>query len=190
MRIKMENTTLFTKNKHKANQKTERSQFTRMCIGESIIELMRENGTEGLSISSVAKKTGISRMTFYYYYESIQDALTDYMKEIITAYLKERKNTPGLGNFQEYSHLIFSLKFFDQYENFFLTMTQNGLHSILMAGINEFMLSYLPKETTRSLYDIYYYAGGLLNTFLKWEENGKKESAEEVAKIICEHAKS
>ena len=151
---------------------------------------MRENGTEGLSISSVAKKTGISRMTFYYYYESIQDALTDYMKEIITAYLKERKNTPGLGNFQEYSHLVFSLKFFDQYENFFLTMTQNGLHSILMAGINEFMLSYLPKETTRSLYDIYYYAGGLLNTFLKWEENGKKESAEEVAKIICEHAKS
>ena len=52
------------------------------------------------------------------------------------------------------------------------------------------MLSYLPKETTRSLYDIYYYAGGLLNTFLKWEENGKKERAEEVAKIICEHAKS
>ena len=69
-------------------------------------------------------------------------------------------------------------------------MTQNGLHSILMDGINEFMLSYLPKETVQSLYDIYYYAGGLLNTFLKWEENGQKESAEEVARIICQHTRS
>mgnify|MGYP000139589920 len=68
-------------------------------------------------------------------------------------------------------------------------MTQNGLHSILMDGINEFMLSYLPKETVQSLYDIYYYAGGLLNTFLKWEENGQKESAEEVARIICQHTR-
>lgn len=186
----MENTIHFTDNRHKANQKTERSRFTRMCIGEAIVELMTQTNIDKLSISAIAKKAGVSRMTFYYYYESIQEALTDYMKEIVIAYLDARKNTPGLGNFQEYSHLVFALKFFDQYESFFLTMTRNGLHSILMDGINAFMLSYLPKEAAQSLYDIYYYAGGLLNTFLKWEENGKKESAEDVAKIICQHAKS
>lgn len=186
----MENTTNFINTRHKTSQKTERSRFTRMCIGEAIIELMQQTSAEKLSISAIAKKAGISRMTFYYYYESVRDALTDYMKEIVSTYLEARKNTPGLGNFQEYSHLVFALKFFDQYESFFLTMTQSGLHSILMDGINEFMLSYLPKETAQSLYDIYYYAGGLLNTFLKWEENGKKESAEDVAKIICQHAKS
>lgn len=177
-----------TKNKHKTNQKTERSRFTRMCIGESIIELMSANGLDGLSVSAIAKKAGVSRMTFYYYYTDITDALTDYMKEIIASYLEARKNTPGLGNFQKYSHLVFSLKFFDQYENFFLTMSKNHLHSILMDGINAFMISYLPKEESQSLYDIYFYAGGLLNTFLKWEENGKKETAEDVAKIISRHA--
>lgn len=172
---------------HKATKKTERSRFTRMCIGESIIELMHRQGFEGLNISAIAKKAGVSRMTFYYYYDSVQDALSDYMREIIASFLSARKNIPGLGNFQEYSHLVFSLKFFDQYKNFFLTMAQNNLHSILMSGANEFMLSYLPQEDTHSLYDIYFYAGGLLNTFLKWEENGKKESAEEVAKIISTH---
>ena len=143
----------------------------------------------GVNVSAIAKRSGVSRMTFYYYYDSVQEALTDYMKEIVADYLKARKNTPGLGNYQEYSHVVFSLKLFDQYKTFFLTMTQNGLHSILMDGINEFMLSYLPKETVQSLYDIYYYAGGLLNTFLKWEENGQKESAEEVARIICQHTR-
>ena len=176
-------------NGYKTAQKTERSVFTRMCIGEAIIELMQDKGMNGVNVSAIAKKSGVSRMTFYYYYDSVQEALTDYMKEIVADYLKARKNTPGLGNYQEYSHVVFSLKFFDQYKTFFLTMTQNGLHSILMDGINEFMLSYLPKETVQSLYDIYYYAGGLLNTFLKWEENGQRESAEKIARIICQHTR-
>lgn len=176
-----------SQSKHKTAHKTERSRFTRMCIGESIIELLQTNSFDSLSISAIAKKAGVSRMTFYYYYDSIQDSLTDYMKEIIASYLEIRKNTPGLGNFQEYSHLVFSLKFFDRYKNFFLTISRNHLHSILMDGINAFMLSYLPQEESQSLYDIYFYAGGLLNTFLKWEENGQKESAEEVAKIISSH---
>ena len=35
-----------------------------------------------------------------------------------------------------------------------------------------------------SLYKAYYFAGAILNTFIKWEENGKKESAEEIAKEL------
>ena len=37
----------------------------------------------------------------------------------------------------------------------------------------------------RSVYRLYYYSGALLNTFLKWEENGKQESTEEIAEIIA-----
>ena len=35
-----------------------------------------------------------------------------------------------------------------------------------------------------SVYELYSYAGGLLNTFLKWEEDGKKDSAEDVADML------
>ena len=35
-----------------------------------------------------------------------------------------------------------------------------------------------------SVYELYSYAGGLLNTFLKWEQEGKKDSAEEVADML------
>ena len=73
----------------------------------------------GVNVSAIAKRSGVSRMTFYYYYDSVQEALTDYMKEIVADYLKARKNTPGLGNYQEYSHVVFSLKFFDSTKPFF-----------------------------------------------------------------------
>lgn len=83
-------------NGYKTAQKTERSLFTRMCIGEAIIELMQDKGMNGVNVSAIAKRSGVSRMTFYYYYDSVQEALTDYMKEIVADYLKARKNTPGL----------------------------------------------------------------------------------------------
>lgn len=123
---------IFTKSNYKANKKTMRSRFTRMCIGEAIVELLQTMELEELRVSAIAKRA-----------------------------------------------------YFDGYEHFFTTMTKRGLHSILMNGINEFMLSYLPVHSQTSLYDVYYYAGGLLNVFLKWQESGKKESAEEVAEIIC-----
>ena len=51
----------------------------------------------GVNVSAIAKRSGVSRMTFYYYYDSVQEALTDYMKEIVADYLKARKKIlPGL----------------------------------------------------------------------------------------------
>lgn len=35
-----------------------------------------------------------------------------------------------------------------------------------------------------TIYEMYAYAGGLLNTFMIWEVSGKKESAEEIANEI------
>ena len=91
----MENTT-YSSSRYKTGQKTERSLFTRMCIGEAIIELMQDRGMSGVNVSAIAKKSGVSRMTFYYYYDSVQEALTDYMKEIVADYLKARKILPVL----------------------------------------------------------------------------------------------
>ncbi len=164
--------------------KTKRSRFTRMCIGEAIIDLMKTTEYENIKISDIARRSGISRMTFYHYYDSKSAALTDYLDEIILRYLRESRKNPNVGKFQEYTHILFSLNFFDQYADYFLVMEQAGLYSILINGINEFMTSRFTSGFKSSLYGLYYYAGALLNTFLKWEKDGKKEPAEKIAEII------
>ena len=45
------------------------------------------------------------------------------------------------------------------------------------------MKNILPQKKLH-MYELYAYAGGLLNSFLKWEENGKRESARNVAEMI------
>ena len=162
----------------------EKTTFTRMCITEAIISLMKNTDFSKIRISAVVKRAGISRMTFYNYYDSLYSALSDYLNILINEYLHESENKPEIGSHLEHSRIVFSLHFFDKYRDYFLTLAKNNLHSILFDGINQFMSRYIPAAKKYSEYQITCYSGGLLNTFLKWEQNGRQESCEDVATVI------
>ena len=87
-------------------------------------------------------------------------------------------------DYMETEHIAFALEFFDQYADFFLILKKKGLYSLMIDGVNDFMKEHIMKERNLTLYELYSYAGGLLNSFLMWEENGKKESSLAVAKAI------
>ena len=160
--------------------------FTRMCIGEAVVKLLKKMPYDKLRITAVARKAGVSRMTFYKYYETIYDALTDYLNIIIIEYIDACKNNSKNGSFRDSGSILFALNFFDRYREFFLTLSGHGLHSILIKGINDFMSKYYVKGKNYYSYSLYCYAGGLLNVFLKWEEEGCSQPAEEVAKTLYE----
>lgn len=89
--------------------KDSKNTFTRMCIGEAIIKLLKNTDFDKIRITSVAKCAGVSRITFYKYYESIHDALCDYLNIIIIEYLEECANNPENGSFLDYSHILLHL---------------------------------------------------------------------------------
>lgn len=169
----------------KTEHASERNRFTRMCIGEAIVLLMQNCELDKIRVAEIAKKAGISRMTYYHYYDSKIMALQDYLEEIILLYLEENRIHHIGESFREFSHLLFSLEFFDRYSKFFVTMNRAGLYSIMIDAINRFMAEHLPQRYPNSAYELFYYAGGLLNIFLRWEEDGKKISSSELAKVIA-----
>lgn len=166
--------------------KDSKNTFTRMCICEAIIKLLKNTDFDKIRITSVAKCAGVSRITFYKYYESIHDALCDYLNIIIIEYLEECANNPENGSFLDYSHILFALEFFNRYKDYFLTLSRCGLHSILINSINNFMSEHFTNPKNYSEYRLYCYSGGLLNTFLKWEENGCDCDAGEIARTLEE----
>ena len=170
------------------SNKTQRNRFTRMCIGEALITLMQQRDYTSIKISDIVVKAGISRMTYYNYYHSKTDILEDYLQEIVAEYLRSANDDnikDKIGGFQDYEHILHALNFFDEYANFFLTLVNAGLYSIIIEAVDRFMEEQILPIYPRSVYRLYYYSGALLNTFLKWEEHGKKESAEEIAEIIA-----
>ena len=169
------------------SNKTQRNRFTRMCIGEAFLTLLAEHDYDSIKISDIVTKAGISRMTYYNYYRSKIDILDDYLQEMVALYkssASEEEEKNSIGVFQDYTHVLHALKFFDQYSNFFLTLTHAGLYSVIINAVNHYMEEHVQPHFNGSIYALYFYSGALLNTFLKWEENGKAEPIESIAKII------
>lgn len=66
----------------------------------------------------------------------------------------------------------------------FLTLSRHGMYKLFMTGINEYMEDNLTSTTHESIYELYCYSGGLINVFINWNENGRKETTGELARIL------
>ena len=171
---------LFSKNHNK------RTRFTRMCIGEAIYRLMDKKEYESIKISEVCKRAGVSRMTFYHYYETKEEALEDYFHEIVAGYIRDSvKYKDKIGNFHDMSSIVYALKYFDQYAGFIIKMVDAKLYYILMDGMNDYMTNVIMPVYHFSAYELYFYGGAILNVFVQWQKSGKKETAEEIANTIA-----
>ena len=163
---------------------TVKNRFTRMHIGETLIALMDKMPFKKITMRKIAQSAGVSHVTLYNYYDSKESILKNYLDEIISGYLTEKNKLPKGLNFQNYEHILFSLNYFDKYAVFFRVMYESNFHNILFESINSFMEKHLKTKARSYSYGLYYYAGALLNTFLKWQLKDDREPASEVASVI------
>ena len=161
-----------------------RKKETRSAITEAILDELERKDFSKIKISDVTKIAGVSRMTFYRYYENLYDALCDYLDMIVNGYMIEGGELSDPSVFMKLEHIEFSLNYFDRYSRYFMILNSHGLYSILIDAVNEYMIKNILPRKKLHMYELYAYAGGLLNSFLKWEEDGKKESAHNVAQMV------
>lgn len=164
--------------------RTSQSKKTRKHIGNTIISLMEHKHLSEISISEIARKAGISRMTFYHYYDSKESVLTDYLAEMIFCFIEAREKLGIDSKLHSYEHLHFALDFFSEYKQFMLQLEKNGCYHILIQGVNQFLDTQYGIQYERAPYHLYFYAGALLNVFLEWLKNGQKESSSDLAQLI------
>lgn len=88
-------------------KKTQRNRFTRMCMGDALVNIMQQKAYDKISVSDIVKKAGVSRMTYYNYYETKDELVKDYIEEITSLYLEEEKNNlKEKNNIMDYVHKI------------------------------------------------------------------------------------
>ena len=61
------------------------------------------------------------------------------------------------------------------------------MYSVIINALNNYMDTYVLPVSNRSRYELYYYAGALCNTYIKWVESGMRESPEEISEIVYRH---
>ena len=165
------------------NPKTEKNRETRRCIGEALLQLMKEKPLEEIRITDIVDQAHVSRMTYYKYYDHKIEVLSDYLDELVLDYERDVAAQADIGGFQEYDHILHSLRFFGEHYEFAEILLNANLYSVFIDAINRYMEK-RAEEFHITKYELFYYGGALCNVYMKWIEGGRKETPEEIASHI------
>lgn len=159
--------------------------WTKECIFTALTLLMEQKDFASITITDIAKKAGVSRMTYYRTYSSKEDILIQHFSMHADILLQEIKSDPNI----TYEKLCLrTFEFVKENAHLIRLISKAGLLPLLMDCIME-LTTHLynqvyPKERqTASLdYALHFVTGGIISEILYWIRTGQKETPEEMAK--------
>ena len=149
---------------------------TRQWLEEALFDLLAtKKSLHNISIAELSENAQIARRTFYRYYHSKEEVLTNYLDRLIQDYIIELQ-TEKLTNFEDLVNFFF--RYWSQYtESLKILQNANLLVLILQRSYDKLPDAYstvmAPWHITNTnkrqiTYDIRFITGGLYNIFDEW----------------------
>lgn len=149
---------------------------TRQWLEEALFDLLAtKKSLQNISIAELSEHAQIARRTFYRYYHSKEEVLTNYLDRLILDYISKLQ-TEKLTNFEDLVNLFFH--YWIQYtEPLKILQDANLLVLILQRSYDKLSAAYTtvmaPWHVTNSnqrqiTYDSRFIGGGLYNIFDEW----------------------
>lgn len=169
-----------------------RAKYTRQALKDSLIELMKDQSIQKITVKALCEKADINRATFYGHYDNIESLL----EEIETDFYNSVKDVfAGSTSLQYDIHSILvqilgSIR--DQKELCRVLVSPYGNKNFLERLLNmvyeravaqlEQRFPHAKKVQLERTYG--FFAHGSVNTIVHWIQSGLKETPEEIATFI------
>lgn len=143
----------------------------------ALLQLMKKKSFSGISITELCEKAGVSRMSFYRYYESKQDVLKQECARITDEFVAKSGISYRNNPLKDYFIILFT----HLYNNRDLALLLERADQLDIVK-DDFQRVFL--STYKGVYEeykSYYISGGLYDVFCHWLRNGFQESPEELA---------
>lgn len=139
--------------------------FAKECIVSALLQLTDIKPLSSVTISELCKKAGVSRMTFYRNYASVEDIFTKRLEEIFQQYKKESAAS-NTGIFYDRTHMIHYFSYLSQYQNFLKGLIQCGFGAYFL----QMLSSYISEEWQSHADELTLtaFSGSLYNMFRLW----------------------
>lgn len=153
-------------------------------VVSALLELIYEKPISMISISELTNRAGVSRMTFYRNYNSIEEIFGKELDEIFQKYELDDVNSVE-GIYYDKIHMRHCFTYFYSYRQF--------LEGLVYCGFGDMFLKKLTGYTYTKWYEIVEqdeeyklvgFAGFVYSTYMLWKEKNYKESVEEMATYI------
>lgn len=158
----------------------------------ALLQLMANKPFSSISVSDITTEAGVSRMTFYRNYKTIEDILTEHLSEVVEEYRKEEIEKTGTGNeeiFYEKKYIIHCFRFFYMYHEFIDALIVAGMGDLFLSKITEYLIQKWgdkEKKTREEILKISAFAGSIYNMYREWSKGCFLEDPENIAEILLD----
>jgi len=167
--------------------KNQKNTMTRECLFTALLLLMEQMPYEEITITDIAKKAGVSRMSYYRLYKSKDDILIQHFNQVFKEVLEEMKSIEKLDRYQ-FALLIFQA---GQRERQLVEgMYRAKLYEMVLRCFIQ-CCSYLAEHVFESDmkdemtdYEIHEAAGRFCLVIFRWVEKGMPQTPEEMATFM------
>ncbi|MDY4848886.1 MAG: TetR/AcrR family transcriptional regulator [Bacilli bacterium] len=165
-----------------------KSMKTKEAISLAVFILMRKKPYEEITVKEICERAGISRMSFYRYYNQKDDIFVDFCDLRFEEFYSQFSKNPNV-TMKEF--VLSILLYFKKYSKQLLTLQEAGKSQILLGQLNSY--SRYVFATLKSNYAINkkdnpliasFLSGGLFNVLMLWLKEGMKRTPEETADLI------
>lgn len=163
------------------------TQFLMECMAQALMELLRERPFSSISITELTKKAGVSRMTFYRNYNSVEEVFEKYNDYLFRCYHEEVLAHSKHASFIQKENILIAFEFFHRYAEYITCLMNNNFGGSIREKIieNELSLSLSSKNDDESRYLTIAYANTIFGILTAWLQGGMKEQPEMLADLIC-----
>ena len=160
--------------------------FSRECMVQALIQLLKTKSLSNITISELTERAGVSRMTYYRNYHSLDEIFSSYLQDLVEAYKLDVAAWTDKGSYNDSRNMLHCYEYFSHYKEVIACLVQTGLGHLLLQALDSYLLdTYYTEDKGR---DFYYtlraFSGSLYNIYVTWILEDSKESAEEIVSII------
>ena len=160
--------------------------FSRDCMVQALIQLLKTKSLSNITITELTERAGVSRMTYYRNYHSLDDIFSSYLKDLVESYRQDVATWPDKGNYNDSRNMLHCYEYFNHYKEFIACLVQTGLGHLLLQALDGYILDtyYTEDKGQDFYYTLRAFSGSLYNIYVTWILEDSKESAEEIVSII------
>ena len=158
--------------------------LTRESIKIALIQLMKTNTFESISVTSILERAGVSRAGFYRNYPSkeavLEEIIHNFYDQMTHYFLNKLESTTNL---ERYTALFQYIKDRSEFMELFLAVKQKNNDLIISNPYIEERYGSLPPEQQYCIHAVW---RGIRELAIRWAQNGMKESPETMGKLVTD----
>lgn len=173
--------------------RNKQNQLARDCITSALIQLVRQKPLSAVSVKELTERAGVSRMTFYRNYTSIEDILLSRIHDILAQYRQDEAEQERQGHFYDAERVRHGLTYFYRHEDFVASLICCGFSDIFLRELTEFALDkwLSRRDNPVEQYRLVSFIGILFNSYMTWVQLHQDipfdELVDQIA-VICQKA--